>query len=228
MKIAIISDIHGNLSAFQTVWKKIKNYPLILNAGDLTGYYPDINPVIGQLKAKKVRNILGNHDRYLIEKHLPTDINPVITEPFEDNLKKITSENLAFLEQLPQNATFELDGLKIGLYHGSPFDPDEYIFPDMPLDRFKKLNFDFIILGHSHWPMLKKVGKMTIINPGSVGQPRDYDRRLSCATLDTKSRKIEIIRLKYDVEKTLRKIKQSGFDPALGKVLTRKRPVWSA
>jgi len=224
LKIAIISDIHGNYPAFSAVWGKIKNYQLVINAGDLTGYYPDINPVINQLKAKKIKNILGNHDRHLIERKLPADINPVITAPFEDNLKKITAENLAFLKKLPPSQTLELECLKIGLFHGSPFDPDEYIFPDMPLDRFKKLNFDILILGHTHWPMVKKIGQMTLINPGSVGQPRDYDSRASYATLDTKSKKIEIIRLEYDVEKILREIKQLGFDPALGKVLTRKRP----
>lgn len=222
-KIAIISDIHGNYAAFEAVWKRIKDFPLILNAGDLTGYYPDINLVINQLKEKKVKNILGNHDRYLVEKHLPTDINPAITAPFEDNLNKITSENLAFLKKLPPNKTFKLDGLKIGLYHGSPFDPDEYIFPDEPLMRFKNLNFDLLILGHTHWPMIKKVGKMMVVNPGSVGQPRDYDPRASYAILDTKSKKIEIKRLKYNTEETIRKIEKLGFDPELKDVLLRKR-----
>lgn len=222
-KIAIISDIHGNNSAFRSVWAKIKNYPLILNVGDLTGYYPDINPVINQLKLKKVKNILGNHDRYLVERRLPLDINSAVVAPFEDNLKNITSQNLALLKSLPQNETFKLDGIKIGLYHGSPFDRDEYIFPDRSLTRFKKLNFDVLILGHSHWPMVKKIGKMMIVNPGSVGQPRDYDCRASYAILDTESKKIVIKRQKYNVQKTLRRIEELDFDPELGSVLTRKR-----
>ena len=225
MKIAIISDIHGNYAAFQTVWKKIKNYQLILNAGDFTGYYPDINPVINQLKVKKVKNILGNHDRYLIEKNLPIDINPAVVAPFEDNLKNITSPNLAFLKNLPQNEIFNINGLKIGLYHGSPFDPDEYIYPDQPLDRFKNLKLDVLILGHTHWPMVKTVGKMMIVNSGSVGQPRDYDNRASYAILDTKNKKAKIERIRYDFEKTIRKIKKLKFSPQLIEILRRKRQV---
>lgn len=224
MKIAIISDIHGNKAAFSTVWAKIKNYPLILNAGDLTGYYPDINSVINQLKLKKVKNILGNHDRYLLKGKLPSNINPAVVQPFLNNLKKITAKNMAFLKKLPQDEIFEIEGLRIGLYHGSPFNADEYIYPDSSLSRFKKLNFDVLILGHSHWPMVKKVGKMMVVNSGSVGQPRDYDNRASYAILDTKNKKIEIKRIKYDVEKTIKKIQKLGFDPELAEVLTRKRP----
>ncbi len=230
-KIAIIADVHGNLSAFEVVWKKIKDFPLILNAGDMTGYYPDFNPVISKLKNKKVKSILGNHDRNLLRKHLPENINPELVKPFLNNLKTITAKNLEFLKSLPDHENLEIDGLKIGLYHGSPFDPDEYIFPDTPLDRFRKLDFDFLILGNTHWPMVKNlprrkagVGKMTIVNPGSVGQPRDYDNRASFAILDTKSKKIEIKRIKYDVQKTIKKIQKLGFDSQLAEVLTRKRP----
>ncbi len=196
MKIAIIADVHGNGSAFRAVWAKIKNYPLILNAGDLTGYYPDINPVIEVVKRdKKIKNILGNHDHWLIEKRLPNNINPEIIAPFKDNLKSITSENLAYLKSLPAKLNLKIDNLKIGLYHGSPFNPDEYVFPNTPLIGFETLDFDFIILGHTHHPMLKKVDKIKIINPGSVGQSRDQDPRPSYAILDTLNKKVELKRL---------------------------------
>lgn len=194
MKIAIISDIHGNLAAFRTVWKEVKNYPMILNAGDLTGYYLDINPIIDQVKSAKVKSVLGNHDRFLVLGKLPENINPEIIKPFEDNLKNISVKNLAYLKSLKPSEIFEIDGLKIGLYHSSPFLLDEYIYPDSSLERFIKLDFDVLILGHSHWPMVKKVGKMVIVNPGSVGQPRDYDNCASFAILDTKDKKIEIKR----------------------------------
>lgn len=221
MKIAMISDIHGNNSAFQTVWKKIKNYPLIINAGDFTGYYPDINQVINQLKAKNIKNILGNHDRFIISGRLPANINPEIIKPFQDNLKEISPQNMKYLKNLKKSEILEIDGLKIGLYHGSPFNADEYIYPDSSLSRFNKLKFDVLILGHTHWPMIKKVGKMTIINPGSVGQSRDYDNRASYAILDTKTRKIEIKRLEYDVWQTIRKVDKLGFDAGLKAVLLR-------
>jgi len=223
MKIAIISDIHGNIAAFRKVWEKVKNYPLILNAGDLTGYYPDINPIINQVNSEKVKSILGNHDRFLVSGKLPKDINPEIIKPFQNNLQSISLKNMAYLKSLKPNEILEIDGLKIGLYHGSPFNEDEYIYPDSPLERFKKLDFDVLIMGHTHWPMVKKIGKMMIINPGSVGQPRDYDSRLSFAILDTKSKTVEIKRLKYDVLETIQRIEKLGYDSGLKDVLLRKR-----
>lgn len=196
MKIALISDIHGNLAAFRAVWGKIKNYPLILFAGDFTGYYPDINPIINQLKIHKVKSILGNHDRYLIAGRLPENIDPSVVAPFRENRRDIFPKSLDILKKLPPNERLEIDGLKIGLFHGSPFNDDEYIFPDSPLDRFQTLDFDLLIMGHTHWPMIKKANRMLIINPGSVGQPRDKDPRASFAIFDTKSKQARIQREK--------------------------------
>lgn len=225
MKIAIISDIHGNLAAFRKVWEKVKNYPLILNAGDLTGYYPDIDPIINQVKLEKVKSVLGNHDRFLVSGKLPKDINPAITKPFQNNLQNISLKNMAYLKSLKPNEILEIEGLKIGLYHSSPFKIDEYIYPDSSLEQFKKLDFDVLIMGHTHWPMVKKVGQMIIINPGSVGQPRDYDNRASFAILETKDKIVEIKRLKYNVQETIQRIEKLGYDSGLKDVLLRKRKV---
>lgn len=224
MKIAIISDIHGNHTAFKKVWEEVKNFPLILNAGDMTGAYPDINLVINELQAKNVKNIIGNHDRVLIENKLPSGFPDESIKPFEHDLKNISPKNLLFLKTLKPAENLEIEGLKIGLYHGSPFDPDEYIYPDSSLSRFKKLNFDVLILGNTHWSMIRKIGKMTIVNPGSVGQPRNYDNRASYAILDTEDKTIQIKRVKYNITETINKIKKLNYHPELIKILKRTNP----
>ncbi len=224
MKIALIADIHANITALKAIWPKIKKFDLILNAGDLSGYYPDVNSVVGFIRTHQdqITSILGNHDRWLCSEKIIGKVSPLVGKPLQYSLKEIFPENLAFLKTLPNHRVLELNGLKIGLFHGSPFNDDEYVYPDSNLEPFKKIPFDYLILGHTHWPMVKKVGKVTIINPGSVGQPRDGDPRASFVILDTTSGKIEFKRVRYNPQAVTRKIAKLGFDPRLAEILKGK------
>ena len=222
MKIGIISDIHGNFIALKKVYGKIKNCHLIFNAGDLTGYYPDVNHVIDVVMKKKIISIIGNHDRYLLEKKFPKYLN-VAKKPFEYSVKTITSANKNYLRKRLTGMELEVEGLKIGIYHGSPFDADEYIFPDSEFHRFNKLDFDILILGHTHWPMVKKVGKMMIINPGSVGQPRDYNSKSSYAIFDTTKKVVQINQVCYNIDIVCSKLKKMKFDPRLCQMLKKEK-----
>lgn len=220
MKIAIISDVHGNLEALKKVYFKIKTCNMILSLGDLTGYYPDANEVIDFFRDKKIISILGNHDHYILEGQLPVkEKNSIKTKPFEFIQKTITLKNLSYLRNLKQQKIIEIDQIKIGFYHGSPSNLEEYIYQDTGLDQFKDLPFDFVFLGHTHRPMMRKVGKMIIVNPGSVGQPRDEDKRASFAILDTKERKVTIQRTAYNSSDLRHKIKKLNFNQQLIDIL---------
>jgi len=132
----------------------------------------------------------------------------------------MTVENLEFLRRLPVRQLFEDDtGRSYLLIHGSPRAPlDEYVFPWLPESEFRVLlshvRQDDLILGHTHVPMLKVVEGRRIINPGSVGQPRDGDWRASYAVIDTEREppdNIEFHRVRYDVEEAARKIIEAGL-----------------
>ena len=224
MKIGIIADIHANLTAWEAVWPKLKKCKIILNAGDLTGYYADVNESVNFLRRnqKQIISILGNHDRYLLKGKLPPGTNLLAQKPLALSCQKITSANLKFLKKLNDQELLEIEGLKIGLFHGSPTNPDEYIYPDTPIGQFKNSSFDYIILGHTHWPMTRKVGQTIIINPGSVGQSRDKNRKASYAILNTRERKIEIKRVEYNIEAVCRKIEKLGFDERLAQILRKE------
>lgn len=222
MKIGIISDIHGNFGALEAVWQKAKFCDKILSCGDLTGYYPDDNKVINFFRDKKIDSILGNHDIYLLKGKLPEkEKNSIKAIPFKLIKKTITQKNLLYLKSLKKQKIIEINNLKIGLFHGSPSYPEKYIYPDGDFEEFKNCKLDFVFLGHTHYPMIKKIGRMTIANPGSVGQPRDKDKRASFAILDTFSQKVEIKRVYYDNIGFCQRIKKLGFDQRLIDILLK-------
>lgn len=223
MKIGIISDVHGNMVALKAVLEEIKNCDLVLNAGDLTGYYPAINEAIEVLKGKKFINIRGNHDRYLLRGELPSGLGAMVNPSFRYNLETITPANLKFLAQLPDSLVFEFDGQKIGLFHGSPAEPETYVYPDSDLDFLSNEPYNLIVLGHTHWPMIKKVGSVIVVNPGSMGQPRDPDKRASYAILETRDLTIKLARKEFDKEKVCAEVKEKKLPLSLCQILKEKK-----
>jgi putative phosphoesterase len=105
----------------------------------------------------------------------------------------------------------DVDGIKIMLAHGSPKSFFDYIYPDTPAGRLEELtegvSCDYLAVGHTHKPAILKTRRMAILNPGSVGQPRDGDTRASCMVFDTATRDARIIKVKYDLEAVCRKIR---------------------
>lgn len=224
MKIGLISDIHSNIYALKNVLRSLEGTDLILCAGDITGYYPFVNEVFEGLERYKVIFIKGNHDAHLCGVKLK-DSRPIESQSFEYTKNHISNINLDKLRNAPVQQELSLDGLKLTMFHGSPWDSlEEYIYPDyQDFDRFKKINGDVIILGHTHYPMIKKIGEKLVINPGSCGQPRDYDPRASLAILDTSTKEVRIERVHYDIEKVCQVITKLGFDNKLSEILKRTK-----
>lgn len=223
MKIGIIADIHSNIYGLKSVLEEIKDADIILCAGDITGYYTFVNEVFDEIRKRKTKLILGNHDAYLLG-IIPVSKDPIIRKPLEYTKKNITPENLRYLRGIDSPSLgLEIDGIKIKMYHGSPWDEfEEYIYPNHSnFERFKKINADLIILGHTHWPMVKKIGVRTIVNPGSCGQPRDNDRRASFAIFDTKTKEILIERVDYDVTKVCQAVERERFNYKLIQILKK-------
>lgn len=222
MKIGIISDIHSNAYALRNVLRMLEGMDLILCAGDITGYYPFVNEVFEELKGYNVILIKGNHDAYLCGDKIK-DLSSIELKSFEYTKNHITKVNLDKLRNAPVQQELSIDEFKVVMFHGSPWDKlEEYIYPDYPeFDRFKEIDADVIILGHTHYPMIKQISEKLIINPGSCGQPRDYDPRASFAVLNTLTKEVRIERVQYDVEKVCQVIRKLGFDSKLSEILKR-------
>ena len=223
MKIGIISDIHSNIEGLRNVLEKLKGVDVILCAGDITGYYTFINEVINEIKSKNIKTIIGNHDAYLL-KLILLPKNLIIKKSISYTSSIISKENLAYLKKIKKaSMEVKIDNLKIKMYHGSPWNEfEEYIYPDYQnFDKFLKVNADLIILGHTHIPMVKKLPGKIIINPGSCGQPRGNDRRASFAIFNTKTKKIKIEMVEYDVEKVINEAKKNKIDKKLINLLKK-------
>jgi putative phosphoesterase len=199
-------------------------------AGDTVGYGPDPNECVGTVRENGFRCIVGNHDHEIINgaglkpEGAPEKFrfNPRAARAIEINRGLLTPDSRAFLEALPSSLRLNIEGMDIAVYHGSPQSPlSEYVMPDEARLNAAQLiadaGSDLLILGHTHKPYAIEQGSSFILNPGSVGQPRDSDPRASYALVDIAGGKIlsRIHRVEYNIVRTQEKMRGLGLPESL-------------
>ncbi|MDD3042491.1 MAG: metallophosphoesterase family protein [Methanosarcinaceae archaeon] len=217
MKLLLIADIHANYEALETVLEIPHDRAVCL--GDIVDYGPDPAACIDLLKKKGITTLRGNHDNAVAfkmdcqcgykYKHLSIATREYTWEVLDES-------QMEYLQKLPLVIKEEIDGKKLFLTHASPRSIYEYIKPEIPDEKILEMlaepmepvDSDYLIVGHSHIPLKRKLGSLTIINPGSVGQPRDRETRASCAVFDTETGEVEFLRLEYDIEAVCSKIEE--------------------
>jgi putative phosphoesterase len=205
MIVGLIADVHSNAVALEKVISAMdaRGVEMILHAGDVIGYNPYPDRTISLFKKKKIFSILGNHDRALISGHI-SGFNPYAAAALEWTGEMVSRESIEYLTGLNNTEHFNLNGMEIVLVHGSPRNYDEYIFPeDAVPDFLNETNADILVLGHTHIQFKKEYPEGIIVNPGSVGQPRDGNPDAAFALLDTASGEVELLRTSYDVENVI-------------------------
>jgi len=213
-----MADIHANFAAFQAVLADMATYSpdMILIAGDILGYYPDADEVIQQIRMLKtpVHAIAGNHDMPVINSDIPEEL--PYKHILKDNLNHLSRENLLYLRKLRPIMQFEIKGVKFGMYHGTPDDPlNGRLYPDNIPDMswFHRSGAEIIVLGHTHYPYVwHGLNNTIIINPGSVGQPRDGNPEPSWALLNVGEKIITLKRTNYDRDKYARRLSSIKWD----------------
>jgi putative phosphoesterase len=217
---AFISDIHSNLEALGAVLDEVGGIEVFC-LGDMVGYGASPNQVLDLLKQRNVTCIIGNHDFAAMTRNF-SDFNSRAAVAAAWTSNQLTQDNMHFLQGLPRQRAMELAGEKVFLTHGSPDDNLwEYVLPATHSDLFdfylEKLSVSVIALGHTHHPFVWSGRDGTIFNPGSVGQPRDGDRRASYAMLSVGHGDIDVEhrRVEYDVETSAKKIIEAGLPPSL-------------
>lgn len=229
MKIGIISDIHGNIHGLNAVLNNLGDVDLLLCAGDISGYYYQVNAVFETLCNYRFTFILGNHDLYLLKflgyNHIPqlmpyyktmisrTAYNTKYGLGLEVVGNNIKASYARLLTEAKLEETLIVEDHIIKMFHGSPWNPaEEYIYPEYKSwSKFAQIEADIIILGHTHIPFIKQVSGKIVINPGSCGQPRDYDPRASYIKIDTSSWETVIERVEYNVSNLIEEIDK--FEP---------------
>jgi len=207
--IAIISDIHGNLPALESVMEDIEKYNVkqIISLGDVSGYYPYINEVIEILRDRNVINLIGNHDRYIIDNtECPRSHSANFCLTYQK--KVITKENKEWLQK--SISKYEIDD--ISMVHGGWIDNEDEYITNIKDEYFEKLDFKYFFCGHTHVQKhIKLKNAQEFINPGSVGQPRDGNNQAAYCLFDERTGEIVLKRVDYDIDKVADKMKEIEF-----------------
>lgn len=205
--IGIISDIHGNLPALKSVLKELEklNVCEIICLGDVAGYYTQVNECIDVVRQSCSLCLLGNHDWYLaFDKDCPRSQSANTCLKYQRSI--VSENNREWLQQLCPKKKY----LDLNIAHAGWNDPlDEYL--TRPNEHyFGKLPGKYFSSGHTHIPMIWKSKTKIYCNPGSVGQPRDGNRKASFAIW--KNNTFEIHRVEYDYIETQAQMKSKKFD----------------
>lgn len=240
MRYLILSDIHSNLEAYESCLEAAHGlYDEMLCLGDLVGYGPDPNAIVEAVCDAASTIIRGNHDKACSGITNAEDFNPLARMATHWTREQLTTENLALLGSLPEGPAM-VDGFE--LVHGSPRDEDEYIVESLDaLPAFDEASSSLVFFGHTHVQggfvtaadgslepifaensddgcvlALALDGKSRyLINPGSVGQPRDRDWRAAFAILDSNKRQVNYYRVGYDLPATQEKMQKAGLPEPL-------------
>jgi predicted phosphodiesterase len=242
VRYLVLSDIHANWEALEAVLEDAAGrYEEIVCCGDLVGYGADPNRVV-EWARRHVRAIVrGNHDKAAFHPEVIEWFSPGAAAAMLWTRSVLRDEHLEYLRRLPKGPVL-VGGFAI--LHGSPVDEDEYVIEDWEAQRlFGYLIAEINFFGHSHLQggfLLRPEGAETIratppgretltlklepgpsflINPGSVGQPRDYDPRAAYVLYDEERRHVSYRRVAYDVETAQRKIRMAGLPEGLAERL---------
>ena len=234
MKIAIISDIHGNLDALASVLQDIEqeNCHKIFCLGDLAMAGPEPHETLNKIKSlietKDFHIIQGNTDNMLSVFSLETyETIKSVTEPMANaymaDSELLNEEEKTFLKNLPTQKEIEIGKIKILLVHGSPRKNNENIFPNLKIEEVEEMikgtKANIIFCGHTHMPCGYQTNtEQTVVNVGSVGRPFSEEPKACYVVMDineeTSSYTINHKLIEYDVEKASKKLKERGFEGA--------------
>lgn len=224
MRLLVLSDMHANWPAFGHVLDTFapESFDRVLVLGDLVGYGARPNEVVEAVRALPPGTVVirGNHDKVVSGIDSPEFFNPAARLAVMWTTKELNDENLAYVRELPRGPLSVASD--IAICHGTPHDEDAYVLSaEEAMDCFESSEARLILFGHTHvtcafgidgeqmdvrWGMKDgdslqmEAGKRYLVNPGSVGQPRDGDPRAACLTLDTESGTLVWHRLEYPVE----------------------------
>lgn len=250
MRALILSDIHGNLEALTAVLEAAGPFDALWNLGDMVGYGASPNQVIDLIRPIAQLTVRGNHDRVCCGLTSSVGFNPVARAAANWTNRELTPENIAWLRTLPQGPLHpEFPGITCA--HGSPLNEDQYILSMRDAwAPLQQMTTAITFFGHTHlqggfsqkdhdWQEIKPQyntrndaeslimpippGTRHLINPGSVGQPRDYDWRAAFAIYDSNSVEIIYHRVPYDLTAAQGRILMAGLPERLAARLREGR-----
>jgi predicted phosphodiesterase len=243
MRYLVLTDMHSNLEATEACLGDAasRGYDRMIVLGDLVGYCADPNAVVELVQASEpIAIVRGNHDKVACGLEQPDGFNAVARRAAQWTYDILTPANRQWLAELPQGPVV-VDEL-VEICHGSPFDEDAYIFDELDAVRaLKTSERPLCLFGHTHWPVTFELadGRVDtigspesfsshvalrpeskyLLNPGSVGQPRDGEPRAAYALVDTAAKHVDLYRVDYPIEITQAKVLKAGLPEVLAQRL---------
>lgn len=233
MKVAVLADIHANIAALTHVLAEVRAEGIghLILLGDMVGYYYEPRAVIAALAPFECTAIRGNHEAMALAARADPAVLDDYRARYGSGLDALFDQFGAaewdWLAALPETRDITLGDSRIRLAHGAPFDPDAYIYPDADAARMERVvegfDGDFVWLGHTHYPFLH-AGKPAVLNPGSVGQPRDIGGLASWAVFHGDTGAVAFRRTEFPVDALLAQCRARDTEHGrLAEVLTRRR-----
>jgi putative phosphoesterase len=212
VRVLVVSDIHGNWPALEAV--AAVPHDAVLCLGDIVGYGPQPGECLRWLRANGAVIVQGNHDRALAD-----DVPPRCRPDFEwlaaaaagIGRQQLDDGEKAFLRALPPTRRLVLDDKRVVMVHATPVDP---LYSYLPLDpdRWRRavvgIDADILLVGHTHLPFHIRLDHLHVVNPGSVGQPKDGDPRAAYAVIEDGIPKLA--RVAYPIERTVERLRAAG------------------
>lgn len=212
MQVALISDVHGNRVALEAVFEDMPDVDAIVCAGDVVGYNPWPAECIEALRTRAIPTVMGNHDR-AVATGGTFAFNSMAGAGVEHARETLTDDQLDWLAALP-DARHEFDG-RLTVVHGHPDNPDRYTYPRQFGPHLLE-DERVLVLGHTHVQHHETYPEGIVVNPGSVGQPRDGDPRGAYAVLDLDEETVTEHRVEYDIDRVCAAVEDAGLPERIG------------
>ncbi len=220
MRVGLISDVHGNRIALEAVLDDMPAVDELCCAGDVVGYNPWPADCVAELRERDVATVMGNHDAAVVE-GTGFRFNRMAQAGVEHARTQLSEGHLEWLASLPTER-LECDG-RLKLVHGHPADPDRYTRYTYPREFSPRLlgEEDVLVLGHTHVQGVSRYAEGIVVNPGSVGQPRDDDPKAAYAVVDLEAMDVETHRVAYDIDTVQAAVADAGLPERIGTRLER-------
>lgn len=216
MRVLVVSDVHGNIEALRAVVRAEPDVAHVVCLGDLVDYGPAPDQAVAWVRAHALATVRGNHDNAVAfdeDCRSAPLFRRLSVETRAKTVPILAPENLAFLRSLPTRRTVHVDDTRLELLHAAPADPLFQYLPATRVEEWRKaaavIDADLILVGHTHLPVIVDLGGKRMVNPGSVGLPRDGDPRACYAVLEDGEPMLR--RVAYDVERTIAALQAWGL-----------------